>query len=281
MQLRGLASRSWHVLALCGCVVVLGCSSPAEEASPGGAPSNGSGGTSMFSGGGQATGGTSTSPVGGSSGAAAQAGAPAAPPMACETYVDSGTWSLLVQIKNERTEPVYLGQDTASCDVQRVFQVEDGARAVLPSLDGCHSSCQTLMQTGPVACPLACAAPSTITLQPGETLKVPWDGRFGVPQNLPQQCLPSAQQGASTSCIQAKRIEPSVFTFSARAGTKHQCLAAGGACTCTPNQNGGCTTPSSLISGTIITTRYLVKLEPGEISPGGESQYIGLVFQNE
>lgn len=244
-------------------------------------PIGGSGNAGMPSGG-QTTGGASgNAGSSGSAGGGGQAGSPTAPPMACESYVDSGTWSLLVQIKNERTEPVYLGQDTASCDVERVFQVEDGARAVLPSLDGCHSSCQTLMQTGPVSCPLACGSPATITLQPGETLKVPWDGRFGVPQNLPQQCLPSAQQGASTSCVQAKRVEPSIFTFSARAGTKRQCLAAGGACNCTANQNGGCTTPSSLISGTIITTRYLVKLEPGEVSPGGESQYIGLVFKNE
>lgn len=211
----------------------------------------------------------------GSSGAAAGGSAPA---MACSSYMDESGWSLVVQITNQRKQPVHLGQDEASCDAQRLFQVADGSRAVLPGLEGCHSSCQQLMQSGPVTCPRACATPSTITLQPGETIKIPWDGRFAVPQTLPQQCLSAAAQGAN-GCVQAARIEAALFTFSARGGTSQQCLAGSTGCTCTPNQNGGCTTASSRIGGTIITTEYLVKLEPGEISPGGEPPYIGLVFK--
>lgn len=128
------------------------------------------------------------------------------------------------------------------------------------------------MKSGPVACPAACATPSTLTLEPGQTVKIPWDGRFGVPQSLPQQCLSNLAQ-SSTSCVQAQRIEPSVFTFSARAGTSRSCLAAGGCGTCTTSEYGGCSTPSSLIAGTLITTEFLIKLEPGE------SPYIGLVFK--
>jgi hypothetical protein len=227
---------------------------------------------------GQGTGGTSSaSGAGGGSGSGGQsagagAGTGGAPPAAaCSSFMDASGWSLVVQIKNERKQTLYLGQDSASCEAQRVFQVEDGARAVLQSLEGCHSSCQALMQGGPVACPTTCAAPSTITLEPGQTIKIPWDGRYGVPQSLPQQCLSNLSQSAS-SCVQAQRVEASVITFIARAGTSRSCLAAAG-CTCATNEYGGCSTASSLISGTIITTEYLTKLEPGD------SPYIGLVFK--
>jgi hypothetical protein len=216
-----------------------------------------------------AMGGT-TAVGGGGSGASAGAGGAQQPLVSCSNYMDASAWSLTIQIKNERKQPLYLGQDSATCEAQRLFQVEDGSRTVLQSLDGCHSSCQELMQSGPVACPATCASPSTITLEPGQTIKIPWDGRYGVAQNLPQQCL-SALAPSAASCVQAQHIEPDLFTFSARAGTSRSCLAAGG-CACATNEYGSCTAASSLITGTIITTEYLIKLEPGE------SPYIALVF---
>lgn len=174
---------------------------------------------------------------------------------------------------------MYVGQKDATCDTTRPFEVRDGSRALLPALEACQSSCQQLMQAGPTTCPLACAAPSTIALQPGETVKLPWDGRFGVPQTLPASCASAAAQG-TTACVQAAHIEANIFTFAAHAGTARTCLAGAAACTCTPNTNGGCTAAGSTIGGTIITTEFLVKLEPGEVSPGGEPPYIGLVFRD-
>jgi hypothetical protein len=135
------------------------------------------------------------------------------------------------------------------------------------------------MQTGPVACPLACATPSTIMLAPGQGVDVPWDGRFAVAQTLPQQCMPSTSTAAA-SCVQAQQIEPSAFTFKALAGTRQQCLDPSGKCTCTPNANGTCTSPSSVISGTIITSELFIKLEPAEKSPSGEPPYIALEFKD-
>jgi hypothetical protein len=110
-------------------------------------------------------------------------------------------------------------------------------------------------------------------------MKVPWDGRFGVPRTLPSECASPAAQGVTT-CVQADRIEPDVFTFAAHAGTVRQCLAGEGSCTCTPNQNGGCTASGSTLGGTVITTEFLVNLDPRETSPSGEPPYIGLVFRN-
>jgi hypothetical protein len=220
-----------------------------------------------------------TSPVtGGAGGATAGASTVGgAPAKECSSYMDETGYSLIVQIKNERSEAIYVGRKDPGCDVERLFDVRDGAQQILPGLEGCHSTCQQLMQSGPVVCPQACAAPSTIELKPGETLKVPWDGRFAQPETLPAQCAAAAAPGGG-SCVQAAKIEPSLFTFSAQAGTVRQCLAGTAGCTCTPNPNGGCTSPGSSIGGTIITTEYLVKLEPGEVSPGGEPPYIGLVF---
>ncbi len=239
---------------------------PAMMASAGAA----AGGSSGQTGGGSTPGGNAA--VGGT-------GVSGAPAMACSTYMDESGWSLVVQISNRRQMPVYLGQDKANCEPAPWFQVEDGSRTLLPSLEGCHSSCQQLMQGGPTSCPQACAQPSTLALQPGETVKIPWDGRFAVPNSLPPQCLSPAAQGLAT-CVQAARIEAALFTFSARAGTSRECLAGSGGCSCSPNANGGCLAPASLIAGTIITTEYLVKLEPGETSPSGEPPFIGLVFQD-
>ncbi len=211
-----------------------------------------------------------------SGGAGQAAGSSSGGALACSSYMDDAGYTLPVHIKNTSTTTLYLGQQESTCEAARLFEVEDGARHVLPSLDGCHTSCQALMQTGPVICPLACAAPSTITLAPGQSVDVPWDGRFAVQQTLPQQCMPGALTPGS--CVQAQQIEAALFTFSARAGTQRQCLT--GTCNCVANPNGTCTSASSLISGTIITTEYLVKLEPGEKSPSGEPPYIGLEFKD-
>jgi hypothetical protein len=218
--------------------------------------------------------------AGGTAAGAAGMGAAGAPAMPCSNYADDATWSLVVHIKNEMTQTLYLGQDVMSCDIERLFQVTDGARTLLPALSGCRSSCDALMKTGPVACPTVCATPATVTLEPGQTVDVPWDGRYGVDFALPQQCAVGAPAG-NLACVQAQRIEANIFTFSARAGTKRQCLDVTGSCTCTPSATGGCTSPSSLIAGTIITTELLLKLEPGEPETSGEPPFIGLVFRDQ
>ena len=217
--------------------------------------------------------------MGGSAGQVAASGSSAGGAVSCSSFTDDTGYTLPVHIKNSSSVTLYVGPQDSTCQVERLFQVEDGARHVLPSLDGCHTSCQALMQTGPVSCPLACVVPSTVTLAPGQTIDVPWDGRFGVPQTLPQQCMPAAVAGPG-SCVQAQQIEAAPFTFIAQAGTQRTCLDPSGTCPCTPNANGTCTSASTVITGTIITTEYFVKLEPGEKSPSGEPQYIGLEFKN-
>lgn len=245
-----------------------GSSGAANAAGAAGAPSGGA----STAGGAAGVGGLAS--AGGATG-----GSVSAPPMACSSYADKTGYQLVVRIENKMSRTLYLGQDEMSCQAQRLFKVQDGARAELPSLDGCHTSCDQMMASGPVLCPLVCESPATIQLDPGQSLQLPWDGRFGVMQTLPASCLKTAQANPAT-CVQADRIVPAIFTFSARAGSSRQCLDPSGTCTCAPNQAGGCKAASSLMGGTIYTTEYLVKLEPGETSPGGDAPYIGLVFKD-
>lgn len=270
-------------LALAAFVLLLqACGSPdalipLDNGVGGSAAAGASGGVAMAQGG--AAGANAVVSSGGSAGQPAASGTSAGGAVACSNYTDDTGYTLPVHIKNSSKVTLYVGPQDSTCQVQRLFQVEDGARHVLPSLDGCHTSCQALMQTGPVSCPLACATPSTVTLAPGQTIDVPWDGRFGVPQTLPLQCMPAAFAG-SASCVQAQQVEAAPFTFIAQAGTQRTCLDPSGTCACTANANGTCTSASTVITGTIITTEYFVKLEPGETSPSGEPQYIGLEFKD-
>lgn len=268
---------SWAVLAF-ACSLI-GCGGFAPDTGDhatliGAGGSAGAGGV----GGGAGAAGANTSANGGAAGSAGSS-AGSAPVMACSSYADKTGYQLLVRIENKMSRTLYLGQQEQGCQAQRLFKVADGARAELLSLDNCHTSCDQMMAGGPVACPLACASPTTIKLDPSQALQIPWDGRYGVMQTLPQSCLKAAQAAPAT-CLQAERILPAIFTFSAQAGSSMQCLGPAGSCTCAPNQAGGCSSPSSVIGGTIYTTQYIVKLEPGEVSPGGEPPHIGLVFSD-
>jgi len=268
-------------IAFTACVLLLTCCGGPSAETPlsggaGGSAAGASGAATVAQGGstGGSTGGASLGGSGGQALAVSSGGA-----MACTSYVDAKGYTLTVHLKNASSTTLYLGPQTSTCAGERLFQVQDGARNVLPPLDACHTSCQALMQTGPVACPLACATPSTITLAPGQTVDVPWDGRYAVPQTLPQACMPSGSTGPN-SCVQAQQIEAAAFTFVAEAGTRRQCLDASGTCTCAASANGTCTSASSVISGTIITSELLVKLEPSETSPGGTPPYIALEFKD-
>ena len=277
--------------ALC----LAGCSGePDSETLGGGSPNHGGlsgmagvspslGGSAGISGSAGSTpiGGTTQSAAGMSPGGAGAAvgGSSSAPPVACSSFVDDSAWKLTVHIKNQKSTAVYLGAQTMGCDTGRLFDVEDGSRTLLAGLEACRSSCSAVMTTGPVVCPTVCAAPSTVMLAPGQTIDIPWDGLFGVPSTVPSECMHTAEP-SPTACVRAEQIKNGLFTFSAKAGATHDCLSPT-ACTCTPNPSGGCTTPSSIISGTITTTDFIIALDPGESPIGGDAQYIGLVFKDQ
>jgi hypothetical protein len=265
-------------LALAVCALgLLGCvNGEASEAPLGGSDAAGStagGGASQEQPLGVGSGGAQTA-----GGAAATSGAGGAGAASCTSFADDAGWSLVVHIKNDKSSTIYVGQEMPSCDAQPLFQVKDGSGALLPSLSGCRSSCSAVMTSGPVTCPTVCAVPSTVTLAPGQTIDIPWNGMFGAPQTLPQECLRDATQG-SASCVRAQQVKAGIYTFTAQAGSQLSCSQPG-SCTCTPSSSGGCTTPASTISGTITTTEFTIALEPGEkVGPAGDYQYLGLTFK--
>lgn len=229
-----------------------------------------------------------TAPSGGAAGSGSVAGAPAAAGAGaasvggtpnCSSYVDDPGWSLLIEIKNDSSQPLFLGPQETGCSVAPLFQVEDGSRTLLPGLGACPRSCQDVIDGSALECTLACPSPTTITLAPGQSVRLPWDGRFASPQTLPSACLRGAS-GGNTTCVNARRVEAGAYTFSAQAGTVRRCIDTAAACTCAQASSGGCATPGSLVAGTIITTELFTKLEPGELSPSGEPPYIGLVFHD-
>jgi hypothetical protein len=270
-----------HFALTASALCLLGCSGEPVEPLSGPSSGNGGGAGVASGGGGGASSGSGAGGMGAGQAGAGAGGVPTAGSggvASCNSFADDTGYTLLVHIKNEMSQPLYLGPEAMGCSSEPLFSIEDGARTKLTPLNGCMPSCQAVMAGSAAACPAVCATPATVALEPGQTIDLPWDGRFGVPQTLPSQCMKDAT--LANSCMQAQKIEAGVFTFLARAGTKRECLLAGGACTCASNTNGGCTAASSLIGGTIYTSEFLVALEPGELSPAGEPQYIGIVFRD-
>lgn len=279
---RGLLLLGAYVLSLTGCgdeasrPSLGSVDGQSTSAASGG---GGGGGTAGSSSGAGASLGGSASSTGGS-GSTAGSGSVAPGPVNCEDLKDDRGWQLMVEIKNEMSQTLYLGPEDMNCEARELFQVQDGARRALPALAACRSSCQNAMTGTSVSCPLVCPIPTTVTLDAGQSVRVPWDGRFAVPQALPQQCV----SGAATppaECVSAEQVEAGVFTFSAKAGTTRRCLDPSGTCNCGPSAIGGCSTPTSLISGTIVTTELFMMLEPGEPSPNGAPPLVSLTFRDQ
>ena len=109
-------------------------------------------------------------------------------------------------------------------------------------------------------CPIACAFPSAITLQPGESLNAPWRGLDNVTKTLPKSCRSS---GDSVDCTVAQNVSPGTFQFSAQAGSALDCTQLGQKTCgpCEPNSSGGCTTAGAIVVGTAYSAEVTVKLD--------------------
>lgn len=282
---RASAYRLVSVSVAVGLVSLAGCSlsepadpestgetAPASAGTSGAAGAPGSGAGAGGASGALAVGGANTASAGAAGAGQASGGA-----KACGDYADQAPWQLKIRIENQRTTTVYVGAEPANCPGPSLFEVEDGSRALLPGLGDCRASCSAMMAGAATSCPSACSAPSTVTLAPGQVIELPWDGRFAVPQTLPRSCV-SATTPDPASCVQASHIDAGPYTFRAKAGTKHDCVA-GTACNCAPTADGNCTTPQSFIGGTVLTTEFFVLVDPGETGPNGQLP-IELVFKD-
>jgi hypothetical protein len=178
----------------------------------------------------------------------------------CAALLDDAPSFVPVTIVNESSETLYLGRETVSCGDAPIVEVADAAGRLLTPPAACRSSCENLMTTGPVGCPGICLLPSATELAPGESVSTSWSGTYVELVGLPKKCqsvdFPSAQ------CDRAVAIEPGLFVFSSRAGTKLDCSSSGGDCMpCVPGDGGGCVTSGARIAGSIRSAETKVELD--------------------
>ncbi len=166
----------------------------------------------------------------------------------CDGFVDEGPQFVEVVIINKTSGPIHIGDRDLSCGVAPLFDVYDARGTLLPPPGECRSSCQLVMDQGPVGCPAICAYQSALTLQPGEQHLTTYQGRYDVERKLPKECVRPDLGGES--CHQAIAIAPGDFEFVADAGTSLDCSLSSGPCgPCMPTSTGGCSTPGTLVSG--------------------------------
>jgi hypothetical protein len=204
---------------------------------------------------------------------------------ACDAFHDDGGWSVVVKIVNETSAALQLGERMASCSDSPLFQVFDADGAPLPDSGSCGSSCEDAMNGSFGPCPQACAIPSAITLQPGESLDAPWRGLFSATKTLPKSCRSS---GDSVDCEVAQNVSPGSFKFTAVAGSTLDCSQLGqGMCRrCEPNGGGGCSTIGAIVGGASHSAEITVELDAsygvgaGDGGTDGMTRPIEIVFKD-
>ena len=216
------------------------------------------GGSSGEGGSGNVAGRGGSSPKGGSAhaGTSPTAGSPAGgsgqggqAPDACEAFNDELGTFIEVDIVNETSSPIYLGDEAQTCSAPQLFSVKDESGQTLTIESECRTSCDVARHDGPVGCPDLCRVPSTIALQPGEQHVTSFSGLHYAAKKMPKECLTSPN--GSVDCLQALMLDPGTFTFSSIAGSSVECSLSSTQCdVCQPNGAGGCTINGALRSGT-------------------------------
>ena len=178
----------------------------------------------------------------------------------CSEFDDARGTFMPVEIINKTSTVIYLGQEEMTCSEASLFQVKDAAGTPLAFPGGCQSTCQQLRTNGPIGCPAICAFPGSTAIQPGQAMYTTWNGLYQVDRELPRQCLVGDYGNV---CRQTVQVQPGQFTFSAIAGRSIDCSKSSGSpCqACTQNENG-CYTPGSLITGQILEAATTVTLGP-------------------
>jgi hypothetical protein len=191
----------------------------------------------------------------------------------CSVYADQDSRYVPVQIINKASKTIYLGKEMLGCEATETppFQVQNATGNVLSPPSSCLNSCSASIAGISVGgCPDICFFPSAITLKPGEVFDTTWNGLFARRITLPPECR---GRWPIDTCQQTFHAQPGRYTFSSVAGLDLDCSQTGGepCSVCTPNRNGGCTTPSAIITGERLTASTLVNLDAsyGIWSDGG------------
>lgn len=231
--------------------------------------------------GGRAQGGSVNQAGGGNSSSGGKGGSGAA----CSSFADEVGSFIGVDIINQTSSALYLGQPEVTCETEPLFAVSDQNGFLLRSPRRCRSGCGA--DAG--GCTAICLYPAAIELAPGATLSTSWSGLFDIDVDLPDACGGSARQ-----CQQSKLIQPGVFAFMASAGSSLRCADDVGCDDgCQNGAEGVCTTQGALIAGTMHSANAVVQLDasygvfahelpaPGAGAPSDSSalQTVKIVFE--
>lgn len=220
------------------------------------------------------TGGTSSGGSGsggwasGGSGNAGSAGSAQCDP---SDFEDEQGGNVGVRLINGTNHPIYLGADQPGCGIGPLFRVLDANGQPLLGAAYCQATCAQLLSGNVIGCPaIACAVPGVITLQPGESALTRWNAMYSEKLSPPPACRPA---GDEASCLRVRSVREGTYYFTAQAGSQLSCNAPDlpGACSCMPEESGGCITYDSVIAGPLLQAKVRVELDAsyGIGGPGG------------
>ena len=247
-------------LAACGGKSIDTSDNPVDQ---GGSAQGGSGNRAGSSAGGKigvagsSSGGTSSAGTssGGTGSAGTAQGGSAGSSSVCDTFGDDGGSFIGVDIVNKTSAVIYVGQPKITCEVEPLFSVASANGTALPSPSRCRSACGAAIG----GCTAICLYPAAVELAPGASYSTSWDGLFDTNVQLPEACV--TPERGSTSCQQARLIQPGTFSFSARAGSQLDCDQTGCGSGCQPDGTGNCTTQGALIGGDLRAATTTVQLD--------------------
>jgi hypothetical protein len=140
----------------------------------------------------------------------------------CDGFENDSVRHLEIEIRNERSDAIYIGPRESTCGTRPPFEVENASGSLLETnLNSCMPLCEDYMSGQNLGCPPVCLYPEVITISPGDSHLAVWDTRHGVPLELPAEC--NAADDVDMQCSAARAIDPGTFTFLAHAGTTLSC----------------------------------------------------------
>lgn len=282
-------ARVWS-LALCllGVAAGLSCGGRASFDESGGSGATGSGATrpDTPTAGRTAGGSRNGVPHGGSTAAGSSSGGsrPSDPMDECTGFADDAPSAVVVRILNTTGRGIHVGALQGNCGIVPLFQVADATGEPISEPGFCRFSCQERLERGGGGCPAICLTPKSVYLAAGESTFIIWEARSEQQSKLPESCVPAPDR-FDLQCQVARALEAGTYTFTAQAGTTLDCSDSGGDCSaCTQDPSGGCTTPGSVIAGTLIRASTTVELDAsygvGSVGGlGGPTREVVLAFK--
>ena len=159
---------------------------------------------------------------------------------ACDAWNnEEPTKPVTIRIRNETSDPIYLGSATQGCHRYIDLFLRDEAGAQLGyryDSGSCLGTCETLREGWP-ACTDDCPFPPTIYVAPGGVWEETWTGNIFVEEEMPKGCY--FEEIEQHTCPRNVVAPEGSYTFAVNAWTTTpNCMVDD--CECAPDTNGSC-----------------------------------------